>query len=416
MSASPLTRADCAALDAADPLSAKRDDFALPEGVIYLDGNSLGALPRRVVARMRQAVEHEWGEGLIRSWNDAGWYPAPQRTGAAIARLIGAKADEVVVCDSTSVNLYKLLRGALHMRPGRGTIVTETGNFPTDGYVSQAVAEETGAQLVAVAPDAVPRAIARAGDGLALVHLTQVNYRSGLMHDMAAITRAAHDAGALVIWDLCHSAGTLPVDLNGCEADFAVGCGYKYLNGGPGAPSFVFVARRHQATFRQPIAGWHGHARPFAFDEEYVPAAGIARMLTGTAPQLGIIALEEALEVFDGVDMQALRRKGQALGDLFIRLVEQEIAGHGFGLASPRDAGRRGSQVALTHAQGYAIMQALIARGVIGDFRTPDILRFGLAGLYLRHVDIWDAVAILRAVMEGGLWDRPEYHAKKAVT
>lgn len=416
MIASPVTRADCVALDSTDPLAAKRGEFALPEGVIYLDGNSLGALPRRVVARMRRAVEQEWGEGLIRSWNDAGWYPAPQRTGGAIARLIGARPDEVVVCDSTSVNLYKLLRGALNMRPGRGTVVTESGNFPTDHYISQAVAEETGVTLVAAAPDAVLQAIARAGDDLALVHLTQVNYRTGFLYDMAAITRAAHDAGALVIWDLCHSTGTIPVDLNGCEVDFAVGCGYKYLNGGPGAPSFVFVATRHQDGFRQPIAGWHGHAQPFAFDEDYAPAPGISRMLTGTAPQLGLIALEEALHVFDDVDMQALRAKGQALGDLFIRLVEQELAGHGFGLASPREAGHRGSQVALTHAQGYAIMQALIAGGVIGDFRAPDILRFGFAGLYLRHVDIWDAVAQLRTVMEGGLWDRPEFHAKKAVT
>lgn len=416
MIASPVTRADCVALDSTDPLAAKRAEFALPEGVIYLDGNSLGALPRRVVARMRRAIEQEWGEGLIRSWNDAGWYPAPQRTGGAIARLIGARPGEVVVCDSTSVNLYKLLRGALNMRPGRGTVVTESGNFPTDHYISQAVAEETGVTLVAAAPDAVLQAIARAGDDLALVHLTQVNYRTGFLYDMAAITRAAHDAGALVIWDLCHSAGTIPVDLNGCEVDFAVGCGYKYLNGGPGAPSFVFVATRHQDGFRQPIAGWHGHAQPFAFDEDYTPAPGISRMLTGTAPQLGLIALEEALHVFDDVDMQALRAKGQALGDLFIRLVEQELAGHGFGLASPREAGHRGSQVALTHAQGYAIMQALIAGGVIGDFRAPDILRFGFAGLYLRHVDIWDAVAQLRTVMEGGLWDRPEFHAKKAVT
>lgn len=416
MTASPLTRADCAALDAADPLAAKRGEFALPEGVIYLDGNSLGALPKRVTARMRAAVEQEWGTGLIRSWNDAGWYPAPQRTGAAIARLIGAKADEVVVCDSTSVNLYKLLRGALHMRAGRGTVVTETGNFPTDGYISQQVADETGARLVAAAPDDIPAAIARAGDDLAVVHLTQVNYRTGALYDMAAITRAAHDAGALVIWDLCHSAGTIPVDLNGCEADFAVGCGYKYLNGGPGAPSFVFVANRHQAGFRQPIAGWHGHAQPFAFGEDYTPAPGIARMLTGTAPQLGLIALEEALHVFDDVDMQALREKGQALGDLFIALVEQECAGHGFGLASPRDAARRGSQVALTHPDGYAIMQALIARGVIGDFRAPDALRFGFTPLYIGEEEVLGAVSIMEDVLGKRSWDKPEYHRRGLVT
>jgi len=416
MTGPALTRADCEAMDAADPLAGKRDEFALPGGVIYLDGNSLGALPRRVVARMRAAVEQEWGEGLIRSWNDAGWYPAPQRTGAAIARLIGADADEVVACDSTSVNLFKLLRGALAMRPGRRVVLSENGNFPTDVYVSSRVAEDAGVTLVTADADDIPAAIARAGQDLAVVHLTQVNYKTGRLYDMAAITRAAQDAGALVIWDLCHSAGTIPVDLNGCNADFAVGCGYKYLNGGPGAPSFVFVARRHIAGFRQPIAGWHGHAQPFAFGHDYAPDPGIARMLVGTASQLGLIALEEALHVFDDVDMQALRAKGQALGDLFIRLVGQELAGHGFGLASPRDAAARGSQVSLTHPQGYAIMQALIARGVIGDFRAPDILRFGFAGLYISHADIWDAVAGLRAVMDGGLWDAPEFHARKAVT
>lgn len=416
MTGPTFTRADALAMDRDDPLAPKRDEFALPEGVIYLDGNSLGALPRRVPARMQQAVAREWGEGLIRSWNDAGWYPAPQRTGAAIARLIGAGADEVISCDSTSVNLYKLLMGALHQQQGRRTVVSERGNFPTDVYVSQRVAEQEGATLVTAEPDDVLTAIAAAGADLAVVHLTQVNYKTGRLYDMAAITRAAHEVGALVIWDLCHSAGTLPVDLNGCNVDFAVGCGYKYLNGGPGAPSFVFVARRHIADFRQPIAGWHGHAAPFAFGEAYAPDPGIARMLVGTASQLGLIALEEALKVYDDVDMQQLRRKGQELGDLFIRLVEQELAGHGFGLASPRDAGMRGSQVALTHAQGYAIMQALIARGAIGDFRAPDILRFGFAGLYIRFVDIWDAVAILREVMDGGLWDAPEYHTKKAVT
>lgn len=416
MTAAALTRADCEAMDRADPLAGKREEFALPEGVIYLDGNSLGALPRRVVARLDRAVQEEWGSGLIRSWNDADWYHAPQRVGAAISRLIGAGADEVISCDSTSVNLYKLLMGALKRQEGRKTIVSENGNFPTDVYVSQRVAEQTGATLVTADPDDIIAAIRRGGDDLAVVHLTQVNYKTGRIYDMEAITKAAHEAGALVIWDLCHSAGTVPVDLNACRADFAVGCGYKYLNGGPGAPSFVFVARRHLADFWQPIAGWHGHAQPFAFGHDYAPDPGIARMLVGTASQLGMLALEEALKVYDDVDMGALRRKGQALGDLFIRLVGQEAGAHGFGLASPRNADARGSQVSLTHEHGYAIMQALIARGVIGDFRAPDILRFGFAGLYIRHAEIWDAVAVLREVMDGRLWDTPEYHAKKAVT
>lgn len=411
-----LTRADCEAMDRTDPLARHRDAFALPEGDIYLDGNSLGALPKRVVERLRVAVEEEWGNGLIRSWNDADWYLAPQRAGAAIARLVGAADDEVIVCDSTSVNLYKVLMGALRRQKGRRIILSENGNFPTDVYVSQRVAEQTGAELITVDPEEVPDAIARLGRDLAVVHLTQVNYKTGRVYDMAAITKAAHDVGALMAWDLCHSAGTLPVDLNGAGADFAVGCGYKYLNGGPGAPAFVFVAKRHIADFWQPISGWHGHAKPFAFGHDYAPDPGIARMLVGTAPQLGVIALEEALKIFDGVDMQTLRRKGQALGDLFIRLVDQELAGHGFGLASPRDAAQRGSQVSLTHQHGYAIMQAVIARGAIGDFRAPDILRFGFAGLYIGYADIWDSVAILREVMDKRLWDTPEFRTQKAVT
>lgn len=411
-----LTRAECEAMDRTDPLARHRDAFALPEGDIYLDGNSLGALPKRVVERLRVAVEEEWGNGLIRSWNDADWYLAPQRAGAAIARLVGAADDEVIVCDSTSVNLYKVLMGALRRQKGRRIILSENGNFPTDVYVSQRVAEQTGAELITVDPEEVPDAIARLGRDLAVVHLTQVNYKTGRVYDMAAITKAAHDVGALMAWDLCHSAGTLPVDLNGAGADFAVGCGYKYLNGGPGAPAFVFVAKRHIADFWQPISGWHGHAKPFAFGHDYAPDPGIARMLVGTAPQLGVIALEEALKIFDGVDMQTLRRKGQALGDLFIRLVDQELAGHGFGLASPRDAAQRGSQVSLTHQHGYAIMQAVIARGAIGDFRAPDILRFGFAGLYIGYADIWDSVAILREVMDKRLWDTPEFRTQKAVT
>lgn len=411
-----LTRADCEAMDAADPLARFRAEFALPEGVIYLDGNSLGALPRRVSQRMRTAVDEEWGRGLIRSWNDADWYKAPQRAGAAIARLVGADEDEVIVCDSTSVNLYKVLMGALRMQAGRRVIVSERGNFPTDVYVSARVAEQTGCELRAHDPADIPAALAEAGDDLAVLHLTQVNYKTGSVHDMAALTAAAQAQGGLVIWDLAHSAGTLEVDLNGCNADFAVGCGYKYLNGGPGAPAFVFVARRHVEALWQPIAGWHGHAQPFGFAHDFAPDPGIARMLVGTAPQLSLLALEEALTVFEDVDMGALRRKGQDLGDLFIRLADQELAAHGFGIASPRDAAARGSQVSLTHPQGYAIMQAIIDRGTIGDFRAPDILRFGFAGLYVSHADVWDAVATLRDVMESGAWDTAGYRAVKAVT
>ena len=416
MTLPPLTRQDCLAMDAADPLAGFRAEFDLPAGMIYLDGNSLGALPRRVVARMQTAITEEWGKGLIRSWNDADWYLAPQRAGAAIARLIGAAPDEVIACDSTSVNLYKVLIAGLRLRPGRRIVISELGNFPTDVYVSARVAEMQGVELRCVPPDQVQAAIADAGADFALVHLTHVNYKTGLVYDMDAITRAAHAAGGLAIWDLAHSAGTLAVDLTAAGADFAVGCGYKYLNGGPGAPAFVYAARRHHADIYQPIAGWHGHAKPFGFGHDYQPDPGIARMLAGTASQLGMIALESALSVFEGVDMGLLQTKGRALGDLFIRLVDQELAGHGFGLASPREGARRGSQVSLTHPDGYAIMQAVIARGAVGDFRAPDILRFGFAGLYVTYADIWDAIAILREVMGQRIWDQPVYKAVKAVT
>ena len=410
--ASPaLIEADCIALDQADPLRHCRSRFTLPPGVIYLDGNSLGALPAAVPARLQQAVTQEWGVGLIRSWNDAGWYPAPQRVGARIAGLIGAQADEVIVCDSTSVNLFKLLVAALRLRPGRRVILGERGNFPTDAYVASGVAGITGAQFQTVAADAVMAALDQT---VAVLSLTHVNYRSGAVYDMAALTRRAHEVGALVVWDLAHTAGAMPCQLNDCEADFAVGCGYKYLNGGPGAPSFAFVAQRHQASLDQPLTGWHGHARPFDFEHDYRPAPGIDRLLVGTAPQLGLIALEAALSAFDGVDLALLRAKSVALTELFIALVDAQVPG--FGLITPRDAARRGSQVSLTHPEGYAIVQALIKRGVIGDFRAPDILRFGFAPLYVGYADVWQAVAILGEIMATQDWMRPEFRQRKAVT
>ena len=408
----PLTRADAEKLDKADPLAHTRALFQLPDGVIYLDGNSLGALPAAVPARMAHAIEHEWGVGLIRSWNDADWYPAPQRVGNRIAKLIGANDGEVICADSTGVNLFKVLVAALRMRPGRKRIVGERGNFPTDVYIASGVAELMGAELAAVEPDEVLGAI---DSNTAIVSLTHVNYKTGRVYDMAGITQRAHEVGALVVWDLCHTAGAMPCDLNGCNADFAVGCGYKYLNGGPGAPAFVFVAKRHQDAVRQPITGWHGHLRPFEFTHEYEAGAGIDRMLVGTASQLGLISLEAALEAFDGVELAALRRKSQALTGLFIELADQELSG--FGLASPRDAAQRGSQVSLiTHDDGYAIMQALISRGVIGDYRAPDILRFGFAPLYVRYVDVWDAIATIKDVMATGAWNTPEFLQRKAVT
>ncbi len=407
------TREDCEALDAADPVAPLKARFGLPKHVVYLDGNSLGALPRHVPERVAHTVKSEWGQDLIRSWNSAGWIDLPARVGGRIARLIGAKLDEVIAADSTSVNLFKVAAGALALRPGKRVIVSESGNFPTDIYMLQGLAALGGAaELKVVAPKDIEGALD--GDVAALV-LTHVHYKSGRIHDMARLTAKAHAAGALAIWDLSHSAGALDLDLNRDGADLAIGCGYKYLNGGPGAPAFLFVAERHQAAFQQPLSGWMGHAAPFDFVDDYAPAAGIARGLCGTPNILSLVALDAALDVFDHVDMPALRAKSMALGDLFIDLVEARCPGV-FGLLSPRRAEDRGNQVSLTHPDGYAIMQALIARGVIGDFRSPDVLRFGFAPLYIGYGDVFEAVDHLAAVIESGAWRDPAFAARAAVT
>ena len=409
------TRAACEALDAADPLAAWRERFALPEGVIYLDGNSLGPLPKATAAALEEVVRREWGEDLITSWNRHGWVDLPQRLGAKIARLIGAAAHEVIVADSTSVNLFKLIAAALSVRPGRRVVLSERENFPTDLYVAQGLRDLLGERMEL-------RLVARAeleaalDQDTALLMLTHVDYRTGRIHDMARLTRAAHDAGALALWDLAHSAGAVPVDLHAAGADLAVGSGYKYLNGGPGAPAFLFVAERWHEQVRQPITGWFGHARPFAFDPAYRPAPGIARFLAGTPPILSMKALEAGLDLLLGADQEALRRKSIALTETFIRLIEERCAGFGFALASPRDAAERGAQVALRHPEGYPIVQALIAEGVIGDFRAPDLLRFGFAPLYVRFVDVWDAVEALRTLMSGRIWDQPAFKQRAAVT
>ncbi|MBI3708262.1 MAG: kynureninase [Proteobacteria bacterium] len=412
---SRVTRDDCAALDRADPLARFRAEFDLPEGVIYLDGNSLGALPRATSARLDQVIRDEWGSDLIKSWNAHGWIDLALKVGDKIARLIGAQSGEVVVTDSTSINLFKLLAAGLRLRPGRRVILSERDNFPTDLYMIQGLCEMLGGghELRLVERGGVAGAI---DADTAIVTLTQVDYRSGELHDMAAITKAAHDAGALMLWDLCHSAGALPVDLNAAKADFAVGCGYKYLNGGPGAPAFLFVAARHHDAFAQPLTGWMGHAEPFAFGPRYRPAAGIRRALTGTPPILSLAALEIGVDGLIAGDMTALRLKSMALTDLFIRLVEQECADCGLALVSPLAAAQRGSQVSFRHAEGYAVMQALIARGIIGDFRAPDVMRFGFAPLYLRHMDAWDAVAALSDVLASRAWDRAEFRRRAAVT
>ena len=414
MSSATLTREGAAALDAHDELLAfLRDAFSLPEGVVYLDGNSLGALPRATAARVRDVVEREWGESLIRSWNAHDWIELPSRVATLLAPLVGAAADEVAVADSTSVNLFKLLAGGLRLRPGPPRDPVR-GRLPTDLYVAQGLAS----LLEGVTLRLVPRAdLAQALDeSVAVLMLTHVDFRTGALHDMAEWTRAAHRSGALALWDLAHSAGALPVDLAGCEADLAVGCGYKYLNGGPGAPAFAFVAQCHHSGFETPLTGWMGHAEPFAFDPRYRPAAGIARLLCGTPPVLSLAALECGVETIARAGVARLRRKSMALTDLFVRLVEQEVPGSGLVLASPRQAERRGSPVSLRHPEGYAIVQALIARGVIADFRAPDVLRFGLAPAYLRFTDVWDTVAALRAVMSEREWQRPEHRARAKVT
>jgi kynureninase len=410
-----LTRAACAALDHADPLAAWRTRFALPEGVIYLDGNSLGPLPRATEALIRDVVRRQWGEDLITSWNRHGWVDLPQRLGAKIAQLIGAAPHEVIVADSTSVNLFKLIAAALGLRPGRRVVIAERSNFPTDLYVAQGLEDLLGErmELRLVAGEELEAAL---DEHTALLMLTHVDYRTGRLHDMARLTRAAHEVGSLALWDLAHSAGAMPVELNAAGVDLAVGCGYKYLNGGPGAPSFLFVAGRWHEQARQPVTGWFGHARPFAFETDYRPAPGIARFLAGTPPILSLEALETGVDMLLEVDPRELWRKSLALTDAFIRLIDERCAGFGFTVASPRAAEERGAQVALRHAEGYPIVQALIARGVIGDFRAPDLLRFGFAPLYVRFVDVWDAVDALRGVMAEGAWDHPAFKQRAAVT
>ncbi|MFM2346279.1 MAG: kynureninase [Pseudomonadota bacterium] len=430
-----LDRAACAARDAADPLALLREQFDLPAGVNYLDGNSLGVLPRATAARVQDVVTQEWGQGLIRSWNSAGWIDLPRRVGDKIGRLVGAAPGELVVADSTSVNLFKVLSAAAHIAqaddPARRVIVSERSNFPTDLYIAESVAAQHGMVLELHDIDAIPARLAQGAD-VAVLMLTQVNYRSGRMADMAAVTAQAHAAGALMLWDLAHSAGAVPVDLNGADADFAVGCGYKYLNGGPGAPAFCWAHPRHAERFWQPLSGWMGHAAPFVFEPGYRPASGMQRYLCGTPPVIGASALECGVDAMLAAEplggMAALRAKSVALSELFIALVREHLAGSGLTIHTPLDAAQRGSQVSLGvpadgSIDGYAVMQALIARGVIGDYRAgdgsatePHLLRFGFTPLYTRFVDVFDAVQALAEVLARGEWREERFTRKSAVT
>ena len=387
--------------------------FHIPEGVIYLDGNSLGPLPLAARARVADMIEKEWGEHLIRGWNVAGWMHQPRRIGDRIGRLIGAAEGTVVMGDTLSIKVYQALASALDLNPAQRVVLSDSGNFPSDLYMAQGLLESLGRglELKVVEPEAVEAAI---DDSVAVLMLTEVDYRTGRLHDMKALTKKAHAHGALAIWDLAHSAGALPVDLAGADADFAVGCTYKYLNGGPGAPAFIYVAPRHAETARPALSGWMGHASPFAFDLDYRAGQGIERMRVGTPPVIALAALDAALDAWDGVSMEDVRAASIALCDLFIAEVEARCPE--LVLATTRDGFARGSQVSFRHPEGYAIMQALIARGVIGDFRAPDNIRFGLTPLYIGEAEVRGAVEILADIMANRLWDRPEYRRRAAVT
>jgi len=409
-------RNECLARDAADALAPLRGLFDLPDGVIYLDGNSLGARPKSALPRAQQVIAAEWGTDLIRSWNSAGWFELPRRLGNRLAPFIGARDGEVVVTDTTSLNLFKALAAAVHLQKSsaRRVIVTERANFPTDIYMAQGLSSwlDDGYTVKLVdSPEELPAAI---DADTAVVMLTHVNYRTGYQHDMAALTAHAHAQGALAIWDLAHSAGAVPVDLHGANADFAVGCTYKYLNGGPGAPAFIWVPQRHQAQFSHPLTGWWGHAAPFAMAPDYAPVEGIGRALCGTQPIVSLALVECGLEILEQSSMSALRAKSLALTDLFIELVESRCAAHPLTLATPREHARRGSHVSFAHPHGYAVMHALIERGVIGDYREPALMRFGFTPLYTSFTDVWDAVEILRDILDREAYDR--HAARGAVT
>jgi kynureninase len=398
-------------LDAADPLREYRGQFDLPDGAIYLDGNSLGALPKATPARLEQVVRGEWGDGLIRSWNDADWITLPQRVGAKIAPLIGAEEGEVIVCDSVSINLFKLIGAALNMRPGRKVILSEPGNFPTDLYMIAGLEAQGLAERRLAAPDGME--VALNGD-VALLMLTHVHYKTGRTHDMIRLTKEAQDVGALVLWDLSHSGGAVPVDMTGCNADFAVGCGYKYLNGGPGAPAYAYVAKRHHAALSQPLTGWMGHAAPFAFTDDYAPAPGVDRLLAGTPGILGLAALEVGVDLIAGIGIDRLAEKSRKLSEFFRRCVSARLPD--LELVSPLDPLVRGSQLSFRHPNAYPICKALIARSIIGDFRDPDILRFGFAPAYVSFEDVFLAADSLAEVIATREWEKPEFRERAAVT
>ena len=409
--AATTTRDEAAALDARSPLAGRRDLFDLPDDRVYLCGNSLGALPRAVPERMAMVLREEWGHGLVGSWNTADWTSVAGRVAARIAPLVGAAAEDLTAGDSTSVSLFGLMVAAARLRPGRGVLVVEESTFPTDGYVAAGVAELLGLELRWCDPADPAAAL---DEDVAVLALTHVDYRTGAMFDLPGLTRAAHEVGALALWDLCHTTGAVPVDLTAADADLAVGCSYKYLNGGPGAPAYAWVHPRHQAALRPPIQGWWGHARPFDMVRDFEPASGASRLRAGTPPVLALSALEAALTAFEGVSPADLRSVSLSLTDLFLRRLDERLPD--LEVVTPREHARRGSQVSLRHPDAYPLVQALAARGVVGDFRGPDLARFGFAPLYVRHVDVHDAVEHLVAVLERGEHRDPAYARRNAVT
>ncbi len=418
----PASRIECVARDAADGLAGLRERFVLPDGVIYLDGNSLGPLPREAAARLARVISREWGEQLIRSWNDAGWFELPLRLGDRVGALIGAAPGQTVVCDTTSVNVFKALHAAMRLRPDRDVIVAEAGSFPTDLYMIEgAIAAAGGRHRMRLIGTDGPTLESLLDERVAAVVLSHVDFRTGALRDLAGDTRRAQEAGALVIWDVCHSVGVVPIAFDADAIDFAVGCTYKYVNAGPGAPAFVSVARRHLDAARQPLSGWWGHAAPFAFETGFRPDAGIRKFLCGTQPILSMRGVEFALDALEGFSIAALRAKSLSLTGLFMARLDAwqaaaGPAGEQIAIATPREARLRGSQVSVACAHAYPVVQALAAQGVIGDFREPDIMRFGFAPAYLRHADAWDAAEALTSCLDTGTWREPRFAHRAVVT
>jgi kynureninase len=410
----PDTRDACVARDLSDPLRPFRDRFILPEGVIYLDGNSLGALPQAAPGILNRTITQEWGRDLIGSWNSAGWFDMPVRLGDRIGQLLGAASGQTAVCDTTSINLFKALHAAMALRPGRDTIIAEANSFPTDLYIIEGAISSAGRSMQRRLIGADGTFDTLLNDRVAAVVLSHVDYRSGAILDMEAVTRKIHDAGALAIWDVCHSAGVIELAFDRHAADFMVGCTYKYLNGGPGSPAFIAVAKAHQADARHPLSGWWGHAAPFAFERDFQPDTGIKRFLCGTPPIISLRGIDVALDALDGVELSAIRRKSVALTELFIARVRALLPQ--LEIVSPREAALRGSQVSIAFDKGYAVVQAMIERGVIGDFRAPDIMRFGFAPLYIGYAEVWDAAEILAGCVRTEVWRDPRYDRKLAVT